>query len=350
MRATHLITIIEAVGGALSLSPDGKHIRCRLPRGWDDLLNEIREQRDELIKVLSSMGGTQSFRKEAQSQTHDLKLVNSAPGDLIDRWLNANCAISSHGLSNPHSLYRAFQSVTNSPNCPTELEFQDRLFALGFATSGERMIPGLVLAVDLEAAQEYEQSGTRSNHGQTRISDKEDQVPLIVSRKTKQYELPDEGEHLAVLADVIDLDEANTAKDKKPRIRFVWLVEQRDSEGKQIAVWVSYPNSFHVKSNLCKTVTTILGRDPGCLFDLETLLGKNARILIRHQERDGRVFANVVETLKPRKSDHALQLPPDFPRASSNGKNGQLPATKNQSSDTDEITPEDLPDPDDDSE
>jgi hypothetical protein len=330
VKATHLIAVIEAIGGAVSLSPDCKHIRCRLPRGWDDLLKDVREERGELITLLSGTGSTQSGQQEASSHGQDLKLVSS-PSDLIDRWLNANCAINSYCFSNPHALYRAFRSLTNSPTCPTEPEFLDRLFALGFVKDGERMIPGLVLAVDLEAAQEYEQNGTSSIDGQTRISDKEGQMPLIVSRKTKRYELPDEGEHLAVLADVIDLGEANTAKDKKPRIRFVWLLEQRDSEGKHIAVWVSYPNSLYLKSHLCKTVTTLLGRDPGDRFDLETLLGKNARVLIRHSEGNGRVFADIVETLKPRKSDHGFQLPPDFARASSNnGKNGESQATRNQ--------------------
>jgi hypothetical protein len=143
----------------------------------------------------------------------------------------------------------------------------------------------------------------------------------------------------------------DAAQDKKPRIRFVWLVEQRDSEGKQIAVWVSYPNSLYVKSHLCKTITTLLGRDPGNRFDLETLLGKTARILIRHNERNGRVFANIVETLKPRKSDHVLQLPPDFVRASSNGRSGQRhPTDASQRSDFKAITDEDMPDPDDNSE
>jgi hypothetical protein len=151
-----------------------------------------------------------------------------------------------------------------------------------------------------------------------------DNMSLIISVQRKQYELPDEGEHLAVLADVIDLGEVRTTFGMKEKVRLIFLVQQRDSEGKHIAVACSYNKTLYEKSNLCKAVKTILGRDPEDTFHLETLLGANVRLVLDHHAYDGRTFAGIVAILRPRKGDPTFVVPAEFVRAKDrqNGGNG----------------------------
>jgi hypothetical protein len=145
--------------------------------------------------------------------------------------------------------------------------------------------------------------------------DKEHVMALIVTATQKQFERADEGEHLAVLADVIDLGEVDTKYGRNHMVRFVWLVEQRDKEGKQISVTRSYTRSLHEKASLRKVIKAIHGRDPGNSFDLETLLGTNMRLVIEHREYEDRVIAFIAVMLKPRKGDTTLTVPSDFVRA-----------------------------------
>jgi hypothetical protein len=140
-------------------------------------------------------------------------------------------------------------------------------------------------------------------------------MALLVTTQHKHYELPDEGEHLAVLADVVDLGEVDTEYGKKDRVRFIWLVQQRDSDGKHIAVAYSYNKSLYEKANLRNAVKVITGRDPGDSCDLETLLGSNVRLVIEHYTHDGRSFAGIAAMLWPRKGETAFAVPADFIRA-----------------------------------
>jgi hypothetical protein len=143
-------------------------------------------------------------------------------------------------------------------------------------------------------------------------------MPMVVSSPKKQYELPDEGTALAVLADVIDLGKVETAYGPKERVRFKWFVEQTGKDGKPINLIQSFNKSMHEKSTLRKTVKSVLGRDPGDSFDLETLIGSNARLVIEHNEYEGRTFANITAVIKPEKGARLLTVPKDFVRFAKN--------------------------------
>jgi hypothetical protein len=315
MTPVELIEVIKTVGGVLTVSPDGKHLRCTLPRSSETLVEQLRLVRHDVLRALGGnvVDGT---AENAALAVKNSTSVGPAVADFFDRYLRKECVMSMRGASDPHLLYRAFLSWTDSPVDATEEAFVVYLASLGFPLNEEGMIPGWVQTVDLIAAQEYERARTSLPANDSRTSEKGGIfMPLIVSTTPKQYELPDEGEHLAVLADVIDLGEVDTQYGKRDRVRKIWLVDQRDKEGKLIAVAHSYTKSLHEKSSLRKAIKAILGRDPGNSMDLETLLGTNMRLVIEHREYDDRTFAAIAVMLRPRKGDPVLRVPGDFVRA-----------------------------------
>ena len=89
-------------------------------------------------------------------------------------------------------------------------------------------------------------------------------VTMIITAKQKKFEIPTEGEHLAVLADVVDLGEVETDYGRKDQVQFRWLVEQKGKDGKPLAVRQRPHNkSMHEKASLRHDIKRILGADPG---------------------------------------------------------------------------------------
>jgi hypothetical protein len=248
---------------------------------------------------------------------------------LLHQWLRDECVLNWLFASNAKIMRREFRKWAGLP--PSyDGAIADQLRLLGFTPNEDDMLSGLALAADFLAALQYERARTSlpANDGRT-FEKGGTSMSLIVTTTPKQYELPDEGEHLAVLADVIDLGEVDTQYGKKDRVRFIWLVEQRDKEGKLIAVVISYTKSLHDKASLRKAVKAILGRDPGNSLDLETLLGTNMRLVIEHSEYEGRAFAAIAVMLRPRKGDAVLRVPSDFVRSKSPSGGGTPPNNGN---------------------
>jgi hypothetical protein len=52
MTAAQLVATIKAAGGIVTLSPDGVHVRCRLPLGFDSLIEQLRQCRGEVLTLL----------------------------------------------------------------------------------------------------------------------------------------------------------------------------------------------------------------------------------------------------------------------------------------------------------
>jgi hypothetical protein len=135
-------------------------------------------------------------------------------------------------------------------------------------------------------------------------------MSLIVGGIYKQFEILDEGVHDAVLGAVQDLGEVVGQFGSKNKVRLVWVSNEPDSEGFAIIVLQSMTNSMHEKSTLRKTIKAILGRDPGeGEFDLESLVGSQAQLVIAHNENEGRTYANVTTVLKAKTT---VEIPKNF--------------------------------------
>lgn len=118
-------------------------------------------------------------------------------------------------------------------------------------------------------------------------------MPFIVAVTPKKTPWPlcPEGVHVASLIEVKDLGLVETNFGPKHRARFVWEIEH---EGASYRVFQAFNVSLDPKSHMRKAITEILGRDPGSKFDLDTLVGSEARLVIGHDDgNDGITYANV---------------------------------------------------------
>lgn len=140
-------------------------------------------------------------------------------------------------------------------------------------------------------------------------------IVVKINGGNQDFEPLSEGVHPAVLADIVDLGMVNTGFGQKHKVRFVWVTEEKDSDGRQKYAFKRYTLSLHEKANLRKDVKGILGKDiDGEEFDIETLIGKYNNLVIQHgeDEKTGKVYANVVTLMKPTKR---VAIPQDFVRA-----------------------------------
>jgi len=167
----------------------------------------------------------------------------------------------------------------------------------------------------LKAFSEFESNlGCSTNKNQRLAPQKrEKSMSLVVSSTPKKkYAVADEGEHLAVIADVIDIGEVETDRGPKARVRFVWITDQSDENGRPITTMMQFNKTLHENSLLRKTVKSILGKDPGETYDLETLIGRTNRIVIEHSEHEGVTYGNITAILK---SAEKVEIPKDYMRA-----------------------------------
>ena len=138
-------------------------------------------------------------------------------------------------------------------------------------------------------------------------------MSVTVTDKGGDFEIPEEGQYLAVVADVVDLGPVATNFGVKARVQITWLLDAFDSEGNQFRIAEFFNKSLHEKASLRKRIKSITGIDPTGTFDMETMLGTNSLIVIEHNEGDKRTYANVVAVLKAPKG-RRLEVPADFER------------------------------------
>ena len=144
----------------------------------------------------------------------------------------------------------------------------------------------------------------------------------------KEFEHPEDGQYLGVIADVIDLGEVETGFGVKPRVRIVYLLDANDSEGNPFRVVSTYTASLHEKANLRKTLKQILGADVSGQFDLEELLGINNQLVVTTTQKDDKIYTNIVAILKAPKGSPRMAIPDDFVRYQDKQKKQAAPAKK----------------------
>jgi hypothetical protein len=126
----------------------------------------------------------------------------------------------------------------------------------------------------------------------------------------KSYELPSQGVHRARLEQIKDLDPAlNSQGEEHERIRFIWSLEdQVNSSNYAFRVFQTFNLSLHPQSFLARAIFDISGREPGREFDLDSLIGVEVDLVIKHNSGDdGRVYANVATILRPKTAAEAAE-------------------------------------------
>ena len=122
-----------------------------------------------------------------------------------------------------------------------------------------------------------------------------------------------EGPIKAVLVDVTDLKKRMTQYGEKEEFRLVFETEVMDEENdRRFCIWSrGYTPSLNEKSALRKDLKKLMGRELTSNelneFDLEALIGHGVKLIIQHETKDDKTYANIsfmspdrdVTTLKP---------------------------------------------------
>jgi len=103
----------------------------------------------------------------------------------------------------------------------------------------------------------------------------------------------------AVLVDITDLKKRMTQYGEKDEFRLVFETEVMDEENdRRFCIWSrGYTPSLNEKAALRKDLKKLLGRDLTLAeldeFDLEDLIGHGVKLIIQHEHKDDRTYANI---------------------------------------------------------
>jgi hypothetical protein len=138
----------------------------------------------------------------------------------------------------------------------------------------------------------------------------------------------------AVLVDITELKKRITAYGEKEEFRFVFETECEDEENdRRFCIWSrGYTPSLNEKAALRKDLKKIMGRDLTKLeldeFDLESLIGHGVKLIIQHEHKDDKTYANI-SFIAPDK-DKALKPSGKFIRQRDRDRDTDAPAEQTE--------------------
>lgn len=117
------------------------------------------------------------------------------------------------------------------------------------------------------------------------------------------WENPKLGMHQAVCVDDIDLGEVETKFGKKPRIRLMFLLDQKRSDGEPMVIGRTYGATLSPKGDLRRDLKSWRGGDlsPDELkdFDTKILVGVQAQLNITEFQKGDGTPGTQIETILP---------------------------------------------------
>ena len=136
-------------------------------------------------------------------------------------------------------------------------------------------------------------------------------MAVIVTEK--QFELPEDGQYLAVVADVIDLGTVTGTWGPKDRVQIVFLLDALNSQGEDFKVSVFANKSLHEKATLRKTLKAITRRDITGSYDMDEIIGTTVGVVTEQSESDGKTYSNI-SAIIPAPKGQKMEIPADFQR------------------------------------
>lgn len=138
-----------------------------------------------------------------------------------------------------------------------------------------------------------------------------------------------QGLHQAVCVDVVDMGLQDTPFGEKHKVKITWLLDAQMETGDPYMVSQWYTASLHERAKLRQDLESWRGRSftteelQG--FDLEKLLSANAQLLIVHNIKGDRTYANVKAITPLLRGTGKLEIPATYirfknrPRTPENG-------------------------------
>ena len=139
----------------------------------------------------------------------------------------------------------------------------------------------------------------------------------------------------AVLVDITELKKRMTQYGEKDEFRMVYETEAMDTENdRRFCIWSrGYTPSLNEKSALRKDLKKMMGRDLTANeldeFDLEDLIGHGIKLIIQHEHKDDKTYANI-SFMSPDK-DKALKASGKYIRIRDREDGSKQPETKHES-------------------
>lgn len=135
----------------------------------------------------------------------------------------------------------------------------------------------------------------------------------IYPRAQKQFPIPSEGQHGAVLGAIQDLGLVLTEYGEKWRYRLVWLLDEIDPAGQPLLALQSVTNSSGETGNLFKIFKTFTGIEIDETTDLEQFIGAQALLTIQHNKgKSGRIYANILLPVLKASKGQCVQIPANW--------------------------------------
>ena len=141
-------------------------------------------------------------------------------------------------------------------------------------------------------------------------------APLVAPASGKNFEPASEGVCQGVIAEVRDMglqDQTfNGITKKVHKVLFRWQLAELDEEKQPKRIYEKFTFSTHEKSKGWKRICGIFGKTPPLDFNWRKMEGVNSNLMIvrNTNEKDGKVYANIVGTTKLRPDQKKLEIVP----------------------------------------
>jgi hypothetical protein len=124
----------------------------------------------------------------------------------------------------------------------------------------------------------------------------------MITYKPREYEIAPEGCYRARLESIDDAAPGTNARGEEvQRVKFCWMLTTLvTSTGEPFKVYQTYNLTLAPRSFLHQAIVDISGAEPGQSFDLDTLVGAECDLVLRHNAgADGRTWCNIRSILRP---------------------------------------------------
>jgi len=149
---------------------------------------------------------------------------------------------------------------------------------------------------------------------------------MKIKENNNDFEPSPEFTGKAVCVDVTPLRKQQSQYGERNVFKIVFEVDAEKEDGSRYGVWShNFTPTLNEKASLRKFLRGWFGRDLTRTeledFDTETLIGKPAQLVVVHQHKDGKVYANIA-ACTPDKSGEPLKASGKFTRAKDRAKDG----------------------------
>lgn len=139
----------------------------------------------------------------------------------------------------------------------------------------------------------------------------------MILEKGGTFENPKSGAFIGIVADVAELYNVPGKFGPKNKVRIIWVLDAKDSQGKPFRVMEQVNASINEKARLYEIAKGVLGAPPAAKsFDTESLMGRaNQLFIVVEKGEDGKEYAHVKGILPLPAGAVIPAVPTDFVRS-----------------------------------